>query len=544
MPKFSVEDFIRKSNSIHSNRYNYFNYDRIKVAAKIKVECKEHGVFEVEPRFHLKGIGCPKCRNRICDLESFVRRAREIHGNIYDYSSFIYSGSFQKSIIICKKHGEFKQHPSNHIFNKRKCPKCSMESLREKDMKLGRLNFISSSSKIHNGFYDYSKVEYKGNHDRVIILCPVHGEFECIPSNHLRGHQCHFCSESKITKEIFIKKSIDIHGDKYDYSLVDLTDPKERKVKIKCGKHGIFTQNFSNHLQRNGCPKCSHRISSYEIEISEELKKLGLKIETSYKEFVEVKELDIISHDKKIAIEVNGLYWHSDSFKDKSFHLQKTLNLKKMGYRLIHIFEDDWLYKKDICRSLILNAFGLTNNSFFARKCEIKNVDFLTSKKFLEENHIQGNCISKIRLGLYYNGEIVSLMTFGKLRKNMGYSHSEGKYELLRFCNKKFSTVVGGASRLFKFFIKNYFPGTVISYCDKSRSEGNLYKILGFKYIGDTKPNYFYTRGMKRFNRFSFRKSILKKMGATESDTEAGFMKKMGYNRIYDCGSMKFQWEN
>lgn len=134
-------------------------------------------------------------------------------------------------------------------------------------------------------------------------------------------------------------------------------------------------------------------------------------------------------------------------------------------------------------------------------------------------------------------------MTFGNLRKNLGQKAKEGNFELLRFCNKLNTTVIGGASKLFKYFIKNYNPYYVISYADRRWSSGNLYYKLGFEFVHNTQPNYFYTKGNSRLNRFGFRKSELVKQGFDPLKTEHEIMKERGYNRIYDCGAMKFEWK-
>ena len=176
----------------------------------------------------------------------------------------------------------------------------------------------------------------------------------------------------------------------------------------------------------------------------------------------------------------------------------------------------------------------------FGRKCFVKEVSSKNSREFLELNHIQGNVNSSIKLGLYYDDELVSLMTFGGLRKSMGSNHKEGVYELLRFCNKLNSSVIGGADKLLKHFIKTHNPKEIISYADRRWSQGDLYEKLGFSKSNISKPNYFYINNTKRENRFTYRKDVLVKQGYSNDKTEHEIMLERGIYRVYDCGNLKY----
>jgi hypothetical protein len=211
---------------------------------------------------------------------------------------------------------------------------------------------------------------------------------------------------------------------------------------------------------------------------------------------------------------------------------------------LIHVFEDEWSEKKDIIKSMLKNILGKTENSIYARKCTISAVDKETKKKFLNENHIQGNVATPINIGLFYGGELVSLMCFGKPRLNLGRKKCfEGEYELLRFCNRLNTTVVGGASKLFKYFIDNYKPSSVISYCDRRWSVGGMYETLGFSFDHNSEPNYYYIDGNNRKNRFKYRKSELVKEGYDVEKSEREIMHERGIKRIYDCGTKVYIWK-
>jgi len=194
-------------------------------------------------------------------------------------------------------------------------------------------------------------------------------------------------------------------------------------------------------------------------------------------------------------------------------------------------------------KSRILNLLGKTKNKIYARKCIIKEVtDNELVKEFLENNHLQGFVGSRIKIGLFYNDELISLMTFGSERKSMGSKSEEGIYEMLRFCNKLNTTVIGGADKLFKYFIKNLNPKEIISYSDRSWSQGDLYKTLGFEFVGKTQPNYHYIINGIRNYRFNYRKDILVKQGYDKMKTEHEIMLERKIYRIYDSGSLKFKY--
>jgi hypothetical protein len=265
-------------------------------------------------------------------------------------------------------------------------------------------------------------------------------------------------------------------------------------------------------------------------------------IEQGNKKLLSGLEIDILLPELNIAIEFNGSYYHSDIFRDKNYHLKKTKECEKLGIYLIHIWDVDWRLHKEKIQSIILNKLRNTPNKIYARKCEIKEIDRKTSTKFLYENHLQNSCISNYNIGLFYKKELISVITFGKLRKNLKQKHIENEFELLRFCNKLNTNVVGGASKLFKYFITNYQPNKIITYANKDWSIGNLYEMLGFNKLKDTTPGYFYVKSMIKYNRFNFRKDILVKNGEDPNLTEYEIMTKNGYYRVWNTGNLKYEY--
>lgn len=253
-------------------------------------------------------------------------------------------------------------------------------------------------------------------------------------------------------------------------------------------------------------------------------------------------EIDIYLPDLKIGFEFNGLWWHSNKFKDERYHLNKKEMSENTGIRLYTIWEDDWNIKRDICKSYILNKLG-KSKKIMARNCQVKEVDYNTSKSFLNDSHFQGDCKSSIRIGLFYESKIVSLMTFSKLRLPIGGRNKDGVYELTRFCNRIFCNVVGGSSKLLKHFIRKYKPIKIETYSDNLISNGDMYKKIGFTYLHTSKPGYWYVVDEKREHRFNWRKSKLKKLGADMNKTENEIMEEWGFYRVYNAGNKKWIYE-
>jgi len=324
-------------------------------------------------------------------------------------------------------------------------------------------------------------------------------------------------------------------------------------LKCDCGEEHNFNIKYNTYKNRKTygikmCTICNYtKKSGKEMELLKFIKENydGEIIENS-RNIIEPYELDIYLPDLKLAFEFNGLWWHNELYKEKNYHRNKTENCLEKGIQLMCIWEDDWNFKQEIVKSMILNKLGKTPNKIFARKCEIKEVtDTKLVRNFLIKNHIQGFVGSSVKLGLFYENELVSLMTLGKKRKFMNSSSkNDGEFELLRFCTKLNMNVIGGASKLFKYFIKNYNYNEITTYADRSHSQGKLYMTLGFNFISKTPPNYYYVIDGMRRHRFGFRKDVLVKEGYDPNKTEIQIMAERNLYRIFDSGSMKFSIEN
>jgi len=321
-------------------------------------------------------------------------------------------------------------------------------------------------------------------------------------------------------------------------------DVETKSSLFRCDKGHEFLIKSDNYLSRKKlnisiCTTCfpiGNSISIAEQELFEFISSIyDGNIVQSYRDGLEI---DIYIPDLKIGFEFNGLYWHSESYKGKNYHLKKLNYFKSKEIRVFFIWEDDWNLKKEIVKSMISNKIDVSINKIWARKCEVKEInDTKLVRDFLNKNHIQGQVGSKLKLGLFYNNELVSLMTFDNVegRKKM----KEGEWNINRFCSKLNTNLVGGASKILKYFIKQYEPKRIISYADRYWSDGDLYKKLGFIKLTDSNPDYKYIIDGKRLHKSNFKKSNLK---IDENTTEDEFMRLNKIDKIYDCGKTKFEF--
>jgi predicted Zn-ribbon and HTH transcriptional regulator len=334
-----------------------------------------------------------------------------------------------------------------------------------------------------------------------------------------------------------------------DFSVYDGTHKTYRyKCKI-CGYE--FDYNTQDPKKIPRCSQCiSTNFSKPENDIAKFLEIFKLTIIRNSRNIIPPFELDIFIPDKNIGFEFDGFHWHGEqqlinsNISPRNYHLIKHKLCEEKGIFLINIFEDEWMNLKlrSILESRIRNIFKVVENRFYARNLLIKEITPREKNIFLEENHIQGNDFSNIKLGAFNNEkELLSVMTFSSARICMGGIPKDNVYELSRFAVKKNSIVVGAASKLLTYFIRNFNPIEVYSYSDKRWSKGDLYKTLGFVYSGTSLPSYWYFKNGRRFYRFNFRKSILKKFENYSNDkTEYQIMLENGYDRIWDCGHDKW----
>ena len=542
------EEFIEEAMNVHGDRYCYDQVEYSDSNTKVRIVCPIHGVFEQTPSKHLHGQGCPEC-GRIKRAESntmttdeFIKKSIEVHGEKYDYSKTVYERNDKDVTIICRVHGEFRQKPIKHLSGQG-CPLCANNTT------MSNVEFIKKARLVHGDRYDYSKVDIISTHAKVEIICPKHGIFLQTPKEHLRGRGCRLCgneakrSKLNLDRSLVVQRLLSVSNGRY--IVPDTIEYKNDRSKIKviCPVHGEWETTPSTLWKGAGCPKCANQVSRPEEEIRDFLLKFLNKDDVIERDrsVLGRQELDLFIPKLNLAIEYNGLRWHSQRFKkDKNYHLNKLERCNEKGIRLIQIFEDEWLEKKDVVLSKIGHIIGCDGGKrIFARKCTVEAIKPDTAKIFLEKNHIQGYGRSTVYYGAYYEDKLVSVMSF--------LMESEGMWNLTRFATDNSCVCVGIGGKLFSRFLKDHNPTQVKSFADRRwtlDSEDNIYTKLGFRLDDILPPEYRYINGTRREHKFGYRKDRLhKKYGISMDMTELEMTRKLGFDRIYDCGLFKYVWK-
>lgn len=457
-------------------------------------------------------------------LEEFVTEYTENYGDYYDFSNSKYNGAHVRMEVGCPKHGLFNITP-HELLKGQGCKQCGIERRAEK-RKLKLTDFISRSSKIHNGKYRYDLVKLEDYKKPVKIICPTHGEFEETPRDHLQGYGCKKCALEYVaelfsdTKEEFVNKAKIIHENKYDYSLFEYKGSKF-DGDIICPKHGVFPQKPCHHLQGSGCPKCGNVSSHFEDEIVECFE--DIEVEQRNRKILDGKEIDIYIPSHNSGIEFNGLYWHSEANgKDENYHLNKLNECNKNGVELIQIFEDEWVNKRKICEALLKNTFDLNiNPSITQVDCEIHTNTIKTEiEKFLNENDINPYNEYEVAITAHYKNEIAGVITLSE--------QSNGEWLINNFTTNIEYDCDGIEKMLFNYFITNYGFSKIMFFADRRwviNVNNNTYTLLGFNVDSFTQPSFSY---------YKLHSSKLERLDQHKitGDSE--------YTKVWDCGYVKY----
>ena len=357
-----------------------------------------------------------------------------------------------------------------------------------------------------------------------------------------------------------------VHPDQID-DLLNGNIASQEMIKTRCPKCGDYEEHSLHNLflVKSGklkvdslplCRKCynSNTSSKAEQELADYVSTLynGDVIKND-RSIISPYELDLYYPEKKIAIEFNGDYWHSvQCGKSKDYHLNKYKLCKEKGIRLISIFEHDYKFNRDKVLQL-LNDIFIGHDKLYARNCEIKQVSNDEKLKFINKYHFDGDSkYSTISYGLYYNDELISCMTFGKLRGQNKLRDNPHHYELIRFITKSGITVIGGASKLFKHFIKDYNPEYILCYSDNDFFNGDIYSKLGFKLksLGENSIDYIWVNNSNYRTRHQTMPYKLLKQYPEYNNIEINgskenyIMEDLGYCKVYRCGNSIWEWHS
>lgn len=295
---------------------------------------------------------------------------------------------------------------------------------------------------------------------------------------------------------------------------------------------GVSEGTIASRLDQLNITKMNHFVSQQELEFEKFFKEIGVNFLTNSRKIIAPFELDFYFPKQKIAIEFNGLYWHSEHQKPKNYHFEKYQHCKDKNIKLLQFFEDELEDKKEIIKQKMLYEFGLYENSVYARKCNIVDVDINKRKEFLNKHHIQGDARSSLAYGLEYDGELKAVISF--LKKN------KKEFILNRFATS--SPVAGGFSRLLNHCEKINDNPQITTFADLRYSDGKLYNEIGFCVNKQLKPDYYWVKGRARYHKFNFRHGTglknLKNYDPYLSETEN--MHRHGFFKIYDAGKIRF----
>lgn len=528
------ERFISLAIAKHGDVLDYTEVIFKNNTEKVTIICPVHGAFKQSPRVHLRSKNpCPRCAREMVaqklsmTTREFIEKAVEVYGNKFDYSKAKYTRSNEKVIIICPIHGEFEQTPNGHLTSKFGCEQCAMEARGELH-KLTTSEFIARAKLVHGDVYTYEHTVYGKNvFDPVIITCPKHGDVEVVPNKFIHaGRGCPRCGEEKgqggsppMSLEEFKVKAQLLHGDKYDYSQAVYTNSKT-PVEILCPDHGSFYQQPNNHLSGSGCLTCSLQNTRPEKELYEFLSSLGVSFTVNDRTLIAPYELDFYLPDHKLAIEVNGVYWHSAKFKSKDYHWQKEKRCRDVGVNLLQFWDVEM---GDLVLSMIAAKLGKLSR-IGARKTKVVDLSPKEYKEFLSTNHLQGARNSKHKKGLVYKGELVSVM-------GISGNHID------RFASKQRYTVVGGFTKLLAAF--DELPGELISFSANRYSDGSVYSGNSFKLVGETRYTLNYTDFSRIFPREKFQRHKLQDIRPEENVDD--YLAARGIYALYGAGTRKWR---
>lgn len=471
--------------------------------------------------------------------EQFIERSNKAHNNKYDYSKTAYVNAHTKVTVICPVHGEFSQIANDHKRGVG-CKKCGIDTIYEK-AKSTLEEFVTKARLVHGDKFNYSLAKYKNSTTDIDIICPIHGTFKQKPAQHLRTTGCHQCGIAKFKKtnsnttNEFIKKAKKIHGYKFNYSLVEYTNSKG-KVRIICDQGHEYLQSPNDHMGGHGCSECAQDMheSLAEKEVLNFVREnTALEVLSNTRSVISPYELDIYIPDLNLAIEFNGLYWHSEKHKSSDYHIKKFNMCASKGVRLVQIWEDEWINKSDLCRSFLKSLISQPIRAY-ARKLIIKEVPLEEQRTFLNKHHFQGYTASTSCFGLYSKfGVLFQVMSLKKLDSN-------GNYEIGRLCTTTGFIIIGGAERLLKHLLQYNTCTTLISYNNLDKFTGGVYARLGMKLDKAQINSYFYTNGVESFSRQQFQKAKLVAQGHDPSLTEYQIANSMGYFRVFPTGNSRY----
>lgn len=531
---------------------------------KLRYKCAQHGYIEQEAQVLARGSGCPQCAKAKCcaalafSKDEFTAKARAVHPAAdYDYSKVVYKNNTSIVTIGCPAHGFFNQRAANHLRGEG-CSACS------NNRSLTTAMFVQRARAVHGDAYSYESAVYAGGNGTIRVVCPVHGVFKQRAGQHLSGRGCSKCGtlRASVARKIpcadLIEKASKVHNGNYGYDQTSDSGTKN-KVRVQCQKHGFFSVTWDSHINaKSGCPKCNFLLSRGEQAVADWIRSLGVTIEQRNRRLIKPQELDIIVHDRKLAIEYNGVYWHSAPIADRrdplvrNYHATKSQRTLAAGYRLLTVWETDWYARPDTVKHWLQHQLGLSPKLCGARQCDFEPVANKEAQAFYTRYHLQGACSSGKHFGLYRADTLVAMMTLSRSASDRKSGTAPGAYWLTRFALA--GSIPGAATRLFKASVAAIGATEVVTYSDHTYASGNIYASLGFTSVAQLKPDYQVYHPFYGIRHKSFwqRKSIpdrIRELGsdtaydpASDPRTEFDMEEALGCRHVWDAGKTRWHW--
>ena len=627
----TLQEFIDRSNEIHSNMYDYSNVEYINTLTPVRIYCTIHDIeFTQLPKVHLRGnTGCSKCKNvrrkqttiekygvsNISQLEEIKEKKRETCFEHFGVDHSLQSPEVrekgkrtnltnlgvaypaqskivQEKIINTNLDRYGTTCPFQNDEVKEKIKHTNLERLgveypmQSKDVRVKSKQTCLKKYGVEQIAHSKTIQEKikQTNLDRYGVECTLQSKDvrEKIKQTNLERYGVENPTQSKEIQEKIKQTNLDRYG--FETPLQSKTI-QEKIKQTNLDRYGVI-YNSQRHISNDSLDKLNnilylieqHHVEkktltqiAYELNVTpktvaDKFKQFDIKIKRfarsqMEKDIIELierhspyeiitnsqdiisNEIDIFLPEINFAIEVNGDFYHSElRGKDKHYHLDKLLECENINIDLMHAWEHDWIHSQEIMASIILAKINKTLNKLNARQCKVCEISSNIARNFLNNNHLHGYVNSSINIGLYYDNELVSVMTF--MLNRFGCS---AQYEMSRFASKINTNVRGAASKLFKCFIKIHKPKSVVSYAHRGLFTGTVYRQLGFKFSHVSQPSYRYfhkSNTSRLFSRLKFQKHKLEKQLENYDPTVTAWknMVNNGYDRIWDCGNNVYLW--
>lgn len=552
----TYEAWVAEFQARHGDRYSYQSVTRVDNKPYVNYTCRVHGSLTQLAGSHAIGKGCRLCgfeatglamsakaEANNCDATN-IARCQEVHGSRYTYSGTHLRDSVRFINYSCTEHGAVSQQLAAHLRGQG-CPTCAVEA-RKYDFD----DYVRRCNEVHSSRYSYLEISYQGA-ATVVYTCQHHGRVEQLAADHLRGSGCRECARQLVgtsnanSVEVWKAKFTAAHGELY--SNYDIVRDSRAHVYYECAAHGAVLQDATAHASGVGCPKCATGVmgNKHTGEIAAFLRGLGVHVVEESSLTGARKRWDVVVPDHKIAIEFDGVYYHSERFKpNKSAMLDRATEAASVGFRQLNVWEDEWYEKRNIVERLIASACGVSNEpAVYARKTVVVQVTTEDAVKFMECNHIQGFTAGAKYLGLVHGDTLVACMVYSYKAAGRSTRRVDDCVDIQRYATS--CKVVGGFQKLLNQILKDEAIKTVISYSDPRLFSGGMYAKAGFIAGPEGKPDYCYVKNSSRIHKRARQKSWFQNRAGVLYDpdlTEHELATLNGYHRLWFRGKVKWTW--